>query len=697
MTNAPPDDRELRESDHGTSILSDALVPGPLVRRMLLIVLIAVALAGILAAWIVSRASAHEVRDRLLRHQTDEVELVARLLASKIEQSQKVLGTVASGITPDMLKSPSLLEWMMQQGLPALRFFDGVEIARTDGQLVLNMQGGKVEPGSGVDPDERDILLRTVVQGKPLVSGVIGETASDARIMFTLPLVSEDAQVMGAVGGLLRLQSQGLLPHSLTLPARDDSRLIVFTSDGVILSHPQLPRVTGDVRSEPGLGPVFERWQSEHKPINTGRGDTINESDYLVSMAGVPLPQWWVARVTESGALLTPLVGAQRRSWWAAAAAVGIVTVMALAMLVWVASPLTRLHRRAQGILMSDPVTADAHPASAESELLTDALDHLEAQKQHHGHQAEFSRLQLQGILEQAPTGIVITRNETLELISQQASLLLGYARPELEGQSVRMLLAGESQADDIAQEMQDGTTKRGVYEGEIALRRKDGSLLWARVVGRMAWDRRSALVAVWVLEDITSARNERQKPGWGTSHDVLTGLPNRATFLERVRALVRKRSEQHAQGDVDAAEEQGTALLHVDLDHFTLVNDRLGHETGDMQLRQFANLLDELIRPVGWVARLGGDEFAVVLPNCSAARAEMIAEHVRASVEEWEFVFDGEATQTTVSIGIVAAPPDLDDVTPWLRAADMACYYAKRAGRNQVMLREIADKAMSA
>ncbi|WP_226858579.1 GGDEF domain-containing protein [Diaphorobacter aerolatus] len=177
----------------------------------------------------------------------------------------------------------------------------------------------------------------------------------------------------------------------------------------------------------------------------------------------------------------------------------------------------------------------------------------------------------------------------------------------------------------------------------------------------------------------------------WVHSHDLLTNLPNRAAFLERVRAMLARRKEHGTDGA-----DNGIALLHVDLDHFTLVNDRLGHEAGDILLRQFANLLDELARHVGWVARLGGDEFAVVLPHCSAERAEMIAEHVRASIAEWEFSHEGETSTTTVSIGIVVAPADLDDVTPWLRAADMACYYAKRAGRNRIMLREVADKTVA-
>lgn len=679
-------------AERGAGLWSQLQMPGPLLRRLMLIVLLAVALAGTVTAWVVSRASGEEVAGRLVRQQTDEVEMVARLLASKIEQSQKVLSTLADGITPQMLQSPSLLEWVMHQGLPALRFFDSMEIARSDGRLILNLQNGKVESASSVDTDERDILLRTMVQGKPLVSGVIGDRPSAARIMLTLPLVGDDGRVLGVVGGVLRLQSQGLLPHSLALPARDDSRLIVFTSDGVILSHPQLERVMENIKTEPGVGSVYAQWRSELKPITTGRGETVTVSNHLISMAGVPMPEWWVARVTDERALMAPLHGAQRRAWWLAAASLLLVALIAMLSMAWVALPLTRLHRRAQSILLSQHPSEDSLSPSAESDLLADALDHLEAQQQHHGHQAEFSRLQLQGILEQAPIGIVITRNDMLELLSQQASLMLGYSRAELEGQSVRQLFADDQQFEALVRQMREGAAARGGYEGEFELRRKDGSQLWARVVGRMAMDRRSAMAAVWVLEDITSARDERRKPMWAHSHDLLTNLPNRAAFLERLRALLASKAEKG--GD---SGDGGVVLLHLDLDHFTLVNDRLGHEAGDMLLRQFASLLDELARHVGWVARLGGDEFAVVLPNCTAERAQLIAEHVRASIAEWEFAYDGQTSMTTVSIGIVVAPADLEEVTPWLRAADMACYYAKRAGRNRIMVREVADKTATA
>ena len=199
-------------------------MPGPLVLRLVLVAVLAVGLSGAVSAWLVTRASGQEAMRRVVSQQTDEVEVVARLLASKIEQSQKVLRTVAAGITPAMLESPSALEWLLQQGLPAVQFFDAMQVARDNGELRLNLRGGRLDKASNLDPAERDALRRTLIDGKPLVSELIAGRTSDARVMFTMPLHREDGTVLGVVAGALRLQSQGLLPPSMTLPARDDSR-----------------------------------------------------------------------------------------------------------------------------------------------------------------------------------------------------------------------------------------------------------------------------------------------------------------------------------------------------------------------------------------------------------------------------------------------------------------------------------------
>ncbi len=669
--------------------LPEWLAPGPLVRKLMLVALLAVVLAGAAAAWLVSRASGEEAMHRLVNQQSDEVEVVARLLASKIEQSQRVLGSVAEGITPGMLDSPASLEWLLQQGLPAVRFFDAMQVARHDGHLSVNLQFGRLEKASGLDPAEREYLLRTLVDGKPLVSGLIGSRFNDARVMFTMPLHRSDGGgVMGAVAGVLRLQSQGLLPQSMALPAREESRLIVFTRDGTILSHPRQERVTGHVRDEPGLAEVYERWLRQEQPL-TGRSFTETVSGHVVSIAGMPLPQWMVARVSDSQAMLAPLQGAQRRAWWAAAAGVALIGLLTAAGMGWMARPLAQLRARAQQIVAGQSAQAGEPWPSAVGEVdaLVQVCTHMLAQQSLQRDEAAAMAGQLQSILDHAPVGIAVTRGGRLEVMGLQASRMLGYGPQELIGRSARVVYASEEEHARAARRVRQEFAAHGAFDGELRFLRKDGSAVWAHVLGRRTPKQGGVAGTVWILEDITAAREARQLQGWLAGHDPLTQLLNRGAFCGRLQELMTDRAERSraVPAGAGSAEDHALVVLFMDLDHLTVVNDIAGHDAGDDVLRHVARMVEELVRNVGWAARLGGDEFAVVLPSCSPSRGAEIAELIRSTLSGWQPSYQGRSFLVSASIGMVVMAPGQDDVMQLLRAADMACYEAKRRGRNQV------------
>lgn len=675
------------------------LVPGALVLRLMLVAALAVALSGAVAAWLVTRASGQEAMRRVVSQQTDEVEVVARLLASKIEQSQKVLRTVAAGITPGMLESPSSLEWLLQQGLPAVQFFDTMQVARDNGELRLSLRAGQLEKAADLDPTERDALRRTLVDGKPLVSELITGRTGEARVMFTMPLHREDGTVMGVVAGALRLQSQSLLPPSMTLPARDDSQLIVFTRDGTILSHSDPTRVLGQVRDEVGLAPVYAHWQSQAQPV-VGRGMTHVQSDHIVSMAGMPLPQWIVARVSQSQALLAPLRGAQREAWWLAVASMLLCMLLAVALMGWMAQPLAQLTFKARQLLKTSTrqlPAAEMHWPQAGGEVgeLVRVFQGLVQQGSLQQSRKDTVVGQFQAVLDSATVGIVITRHSMLEVVSHQACVMLGYTAQELQGRPARTLYASDADYAQVGTRVRAEVAAHGAFDGDICFLRKDGTPVWARVQGRGVRPEEVHGGTVWILEDITAAREAQVQQSWGRSHDALTQLYNRAAFDERLGQLMAERS---ARQRAPAAEEDGSdvqgdgVVLFLDLDHFTVVNDIAGHDAGDDVLRHVARLLASHVRQIGWAARLGGDEFAVVLPGCALARGQAVAEQLRAAVHAWEPSYQGRSFTLGVSIGLVVLDASLQDVPSVLYAADMACYDAKRAGRNRVETRHARD-----
>lgn len=157
--------------------------------------------------------------------------------------------------------------------------------------------------------------------------------------------------------------------------------------------------------------------------------------------------------------------------------------------------------------------------------------------------------------------------------------------------------------------------------------------------------------------------------------HDTLTGLPNRALFVDRLtNALARIRRTDHR-----------VAVLFLDIDHFKVVNDSLGHSMGDRILVEVADRLSTLVRPGDTVARFGGDEFTVLLdPLGPHDHAEKIAERIRATVSRATRVGSAEL-QPTVSIGVAIANSRDANAETLLRDADAAMYQAKEHGRDNV------------
>ncbi|WP_164738515.1 sensor domain-containing diguanylate cyclase [Aquabacter cavernae] len=168
---------------------------------------------------------------------------------------------------------------------------------------------------------------------------------------------------------------------------------------------------------------------------------------------------------------------------------------------------------------------------------------------------------------------------------------------------------------------------------------------------------------------------------------DVLTGLPNRRAFDDRLDSEVRRM----------AREGRPIALLLVDVDHFKAVNDTYGHLNGDRLLRTLGRQIQRSVgRPGDVAARFGGEEFAVLLPDTDLKGARYIAERIRSDVERCFMTLDsGQRLSATVSVGLVSAEPSGGENPHILvRQADEALYEAKAQGRNTVVWHEIPAAA---
>ena len=187
----------------------------------------------------------------------------------------------------------------------------------------------------------------------------------------------------------------------------------------------------------------------------------------------------------------------------------------------------------------------------------------------------------------------------------------------------------------------------------------------------------------------IDDLRNKMQKIenmsgeiSYQASHDMLTGLINRREFearLEKAITDVRHNKRNHV-------------LCYMDLDEFKVVNDTCGHVAGDALLQNLAKHLEDKIRNTDTIARLGGDEFGLLLPLCNIDKARKIANNLRKTIKDFQFVWDKKAFDIGVSIGLVEINENMRTLNDILKAADSACYVAKDLGKNRIHIYQDDD-----
>ena len=249
---------------------------------------------------------------------------------------------------------------------------------------------------------------------------------------------------------------------------------------------------------------------------------------------------------------------------------------------------------------------------------------------------------------------------------------------PVPDGMSAEEAYDARVHPDD--RELYDGAVDRlwngEPLEVEYRLLGPDGDDLW--VLDRMRPERREdgSLLVGGVVADISERKRveteAREQLAYAALHDSLTGLANRAAFLEHLGLGLKRATRTGA----------GIALLFIDLDNFKRVNDTYGHAAGDELLKAVGSRLRDSVRASDVVARQGGDEFLILIGDVAGTATETVANKVRTAMHE-PFVVDGIEIRVSASIGIGLYPVDGDDAEALLKHADAAMYTVKGNGRD--------------
>jgi len=189
---------------------------------------------------------------------------------------------------------------------------------------------------------------------------------------------------------------------------------------------------------------------------------------------------------------------------------------------------------------------------------------------------------------------------------------------------------------------------------------------------------------------DVTDRRRAEEQLQHDAFHDALTGLPNRALFIDRLQAALAR-----LQGAMSRGHHKGMfAVVYLDVDRFKLVNDSLGHSVGDRLLVELSSALKTAVRPGDTVARLGGDEFTILLEDMEEREeAIAVAERIQSVLRE-PLTLAGHEVFATVSMGIALSAPSYRRAEDLLRDADTAMYHAKALGKSR---HQVFDSSMHA
>ena len=299
----------------------------------------------------------------------------------------------------------------------------------------------------------------------------------------------------------------------------------------------------------------------------------------------------------------------------------------------------------------------------------------------------EEDRLKAQGLLyllgtavEQAMDGIAVVDLEgNIQFANQSWALMHGFEKSaELTGHSIRAFHTKEQMQQEV-NPFNQVVINMGSHTGEMGHSRADGVMFPTLMTSTLLKNESGEPMGILgIARDLSDLEQVEHQLKHSYAHDNLTGLPNRALFMDRLQQML-LRFKRHP--------EDTFAVLNIDLDRFKIINDSLGHLIGDQILIQFSERLKGMLRSMDTFARLGGDEFAILIAEPQdISHANLFAQRILENLKK-PFTVLQHNLRITASIGIVCGGRHYSSPDEILRDADAALNEAKKKGRNSIVV----------
>jgi diguanylate cyclase (GGDEF)-like protein/PAS domain S-box-containing protein len=641
-------------------------------RLVLLLVVLSIPFMGYLA--LSTRRQAEHERIDAGQRMLSFAHLIAAKLDDRVGSIQELLTVLSRSVGSthgDAARNNTLLRELAERLPPEINTVsvwtaDGWNIGALDSQARLQ----------DINIAKRSFFVEASKHSDMVIEGPIPAASNGELVALLAMSIRHEGRPEGVVVISIRLKSlQPLLAPASVLPA--GTVVTVTDAGGVVISRSIEPEkwigrnllATG----EGGLAESLKR----HDGVRDG--PSAEGIDRIAGFTMATKVPWLVYAGVPVEVAMAPV-----RVRLAEGIALGCVMLLAgLALAAWVAegisSPLRRLSEHAAAFERGDLDHRSRIDQGGEIGRLASTLNRATDALLQRTAALQTSQERLSLALDGSNLALFdwdIARDRLHH--SAQAAGMRGYPAEEVTAATavLQQQVHPEDRASMVACIRQAIAGRGGQYNAEFRTCTAAGEWMWLRARGRVVErdDRGRATRLAGTYVDVTERRSIEARLRYLAEFDLLTGLPNRGRFMERLN-----------QGLLRALHSgQPMALLFLDIDHFKTVNDTLGHEAGDSLLKAFAQTLQSCVQASDTVARLGGDEFTILLEGLSKADDAKAVAWMLLARSRRQVAAHGRSVPVSTSIGIAMVAAGEQDAASVLRRADGALYEAKRAGRDR-------------
>ena len=634
------------------------------------VVILSLSLAGYLATSYFER----QLRTTIDRNQFLLASAIANEIDTKLLLARQLLILAAREVPPAALRSPEAAQRFLDSKAYLTSFFDnhytlvsaaGISIA--EAPFTPNRRGK--------DYSFRPYFKKTVESQKPIISDPYfsSQTHSHPAIMMTAPVFNSKGALAGFLAGSMDLMGDNILGDIAKIKVGKNGFLSLTTANRIMVMHPDKTRIMQPI-------PAGNKLYDEALKGFEGTQDTVTTGGIpmVTSVKRMKVNGWIVVANLPQAEAYAAINEVKVYLLAAGAVIVMVVSVIISFLIRRYTGPLHRLTRHVRELSRKEGVDKLVRPETDdEIGTLSRAFNTMVSELDQQHEALRESEELFRTLAEQSLVGIYLIQDGLFRYVNPRFAQIFRYAADELTDRLGPRDLAHPDDWPDVQEHIRkriDGEVKSLHYSFRASTRELD--LIDVEVYGSATIYRgRPAIIGTMV--DITERTVIEERLKRLALYDDLTGLPNRSLFFDRLHQLL----------ELAKRNQFVVAVLFIDLDRFKAVNDTLGHEMGDLLLKEVSRRLTSCTRSADTVARVGGDEFVGICGKIAAPDDALVLARKINNALSKPFMLRDHECSIGASIGISLFPEDGSDPETLLKKADNAMYRVKEGGKGGNLL----------